>query len=122
MILNLRSCLAAAAAMGRTHGLARREGTRSRPSAHARPQFMVFSANPNASSADPILLSSAPSGAETEPAVVTNPSVPLISVCSERMSSSVQSNQLSGSSSGYLVMPTTCQGISNDNILQQITQ
>jgi E3 ubiquitin-protein ligase RHF len=44
--------LAAAAAMGRTHRTARREGSRSRSAAHARPQYVVFSANPNASSND----------------------------------------------------------------------
>ncbi|GLT75764.1 hypothetical protein SLA2020_474630 [Shorea laevis] len=39
--------LAAAAAMGRARHIARREGHRNRPSAQARPQFLVFSAHPN---------------------------------------------------------------------------
>ncbi|KAK6147348.1 hypothetical protein DH2020_018260 [Rehmannia glutinosa] len=84
--------LAAAAAMGRTHCIARTEGSRSRSSAHTRPHFL------------------APGVAETESAAttVTNPSLPL-------MSSSVQSNQTSASSSGSLVTPTTCQTIANDN-------
>ncbi|KAK6147366.1 hypothetical protein DH2020_018278 [Rehmannia glutinosa] len=102
--------LAAAAAMGRTHCIARTEGSRSRSSAHTRPQFVVISANPNASSTSPVSASLAPGGAETESAAttVTNPSLPL-------MSSSVQSNQTSASSSGSLVTPTTCQTIANDN-------
>ncbi|KAK6147373.1 hypothetical protein DH2020_018285 [Rehmannia glutinosa] len=102
--------LAAAAAMGRTHCIARTEGSRSRSSAHTRPQFVVISANPNASSTSPVSASLAPGVAETESAAttVTNPSLPL-------MSSSVQSNQTSASSSGSLVIPTTCQTIANDN-------
>ncbi|KAF5178500.1 E3 ubiquitin-protein ligase rhf2a-like protein [Thalictrum thalictroides] len=43
----------AAAAMGRSHHMARREGQRSRSTAHGRPQFLVFSTNPNASSTGP---------------------------------------------------------------------
>ncbi|KAL6575124.1 hypothetical protein OROMI_012409 [Orobanche minor] len=88
--------LAAAAAMGRTHRIARREGSRSRSSAYTRPQFVVFSANPESSS--------------TESAVttVTDPSLPTIT-------SAVQSNQISASSSESLVMPTTCQATANDN-------
>ncbi|KAI3443350.1 hypothetical protein Pfo_000015 [Paulownia fortunei] len=90
--------LAAAAAMGRTHRVSRREGSRSRSSTHTRPQFVVFSANPNASSIGPVSASLAPGGAETESAAttVTNPSLP-------HMSSSVQSSQVSASSSGSLI-------------------
>lgn len=43
--------LAAAAAMGRTHHVGRREGSRNRSTGHNRPQFVVFSTNPNAPSA-----------------------------------------------------------------------
>ncbi|KAK6126491.1 hypothetical protein DH2020_039764 [Rehmannia glutinosa] len=84
--------LAAAAAMGRTHRIGRREGSRSRTSAHARPQFVVLSANPNGSS-------TGAGSEETEPAAATenNTSVPL-------------SNQISASSSGSLVMPITGRG------------
>lgn len=39
----------AAAAMGRSHHMARREGHRSRSTAQGRPQFLVFSTNPNTS-------------------------------------------------------------------------
>ncbi|XP_059300288.1 E3 ubiquitin-protein ligase RHF2A-like isoform X2 [Lycium ferocissimum] len=42
--------LAAAAAMGRTRHLARREGPRGRSSAQGRPHFLVFSTHPNAPS------------------------------------------------------------------------
>ncbi|KAF9595440.1 hypothetical protein IFM89_000358 [Coptis chinensis] len=57
----------AAAAMGRSHHMARREGQRSRSTAQGRPQFLVFSANPNASPTSPI--SSPPDqGGRNEPA------------------------------------------------------
>lgn len=42
--------LAAAAAMGRSQHITRREGHQGRSSAHGHPQFLVFSTNPNASS------------------------------------------------------------------------
>ncbi|KAL0346948.1 UNVERIFIED_CONTAM: E3 ubiquitin-protein ligase RHF2A [Sesamum calycinum] len=102
--------LAAAAAMGRTRRIARREGSRSRSSAHSQPQFVVFSANPNSSSTAPVSASLSPGGAETEPAATTgtSPSSPLVP-------SSVQSNQVSASSSRSLFRATTCQGIANDN-------
>ncbi|XP_011094206.1 E3 ubiquitin-protein ligase RHF2A [Sesamum indicum] len=102
--------LAAAAAMGRTRRIARREGSRSRSSAHSQPQFVVFSANPNSSSTASVSASLSPGGAETESAAttVTNPSSPLVS-------SSVQRNQVSASSSRSLFRATTCHGIANDN-------
>ncbi|KAK4480921.1 hypothetical protein RD792_011779 [Penstemon davidsonii] len=95
--------LAAAAAMGRTHRIARREGSRSRSSAHARPQFVLFSANPNESSLGPNSASLAPGVAESELATATVPNEFL------------QSNQISASSSTSLAMPTSRQGISHDN-------
>ncbi|KAI3447377.1 hypothetical protein Pfo_004042 [Paulownia fortunei] len=104
--------LAAAAAMGRTHRIARREGSRSRSSAHSRPQFVVFSAHPSGSS----------TGAgeeETESAAATenNPLVPLASVnnAGTQHMPSVQNNQISASSSGSLVMPITGRGLCTDN-------
>ncbi|KAL0333556.1 UNVERIFIED_CONTAM: hypothetical protein Sangu_1511800 [Sesamum angustifolium] len=59
--------------MGRTHRVARREGSRSRSSSNL--QFVLFSANHNGSSA-------AAGGEETAPAAATenNPSVPLASI------------------------------------------
>ncbi|KAK6126516.1 hypothetical protein DH2020_039750 [Rehmannia glutinosa] len=89
--------LAAAAAMGRTHRIGRREGSRSRTSAHARPQFVVLSANPNGSS-------TGAGSEETEPAAAT-----------ENNTSVQLSNQISASSSGSLVMPITGRGLSIDN-------
>lgn len=50
--------LAAAAAMGRSHHLGRREGQRNRSGSHGRPQFLVFSAHPNTPSAGSISSSS----------------------------------------------------------------
>lgn len=74
----------AAAAMGRSHHMLRREGQRSRSTAQGRPQFLVFSSNPNASPTRPV--SSAPDlGGETTPAAVTatSPSAQLSSVGEE---------------------------------------
>ncbi|KAL0908835.1 hypothetical protein M5K25_023344 [Dendrobium thyrsiflorum] len=59
--------LAAAAAMGRAHHIARREGQRVRSAAHGRPQFVVFSTNPNAPSITNVTASSPQSG-DDEPA------------------------------------------------------
>ncbi|XP_075517453.1 E3 ubiquitin-protein ligase RHF2A-like isoform X2 [Primulina tabacum] len=110
--------LAAAAAMGRTQRIDRREDYRNLSSVHARPQFMVFSTHPNASSTGIVSASRAPGGSETEPAasMLTNSSVPLTVVGNEgheNVSSSVQSNLISSSSSGH-VTPTTHTGISSD--------
>ncbi|XP_073275035.1 E3 ubiquitin-protein ligase RHF2A-like isoform X2 [Primulina huaijiensis] len=110
--------LAAAAAMGRTQRIDRREDYRNLSSVHARPQFRVISTHPNASSTGNVSASRAPGGSETEPAasVLTNTSVPLTVVGNEGheyVSSSVQSNLISSSSSGH-VTPTTHTGISSD--------
>ncbi|CAA0818774.1 E3 ubiquitin-protein ligase RHF2A, partial [Striga hermonthica] len=69
--------LAAAAANRRANRITRREGS----SAYTRPQFVVFSANPNASSANPISTSTAPAAVETQSPVTTlnNPSHALMS-------------------------------------------
>ncbi|XP_008790136.2 E3 ubiquitin-protein ligase RHF2A [Phoenix dactylifera] len=70
--------LAAAAAMGRAHHIARREGQRGRSGAHGRPQFLVFSAHPNTPAVGSA--SSAPRGAENEPApaiIAASPSASL---------------------------------------------
>lgn len=50
--------LAAAAAMGRSHHLGRREGHRGRSGSHGRPQFLVFSSHPNMPSAGSVSSSS----------------------------------------------------------------
>lgn len=71
--------LAAAAAMGRARRIARREGPRSRSSAHSRPQVMVFSNHPNSGSVSSSLSSA---GGESEPPAVPipRPSIPLTGV------------------------------------------
>ncbi|CAA3020870.1 E3 ubiquitin- ligase RHF2A-like [Olea europaea subsp. europaea] len=72
--------LAAAAAMGRTRQLGRREGHRSRSSTQGRPHFLVFSTNPNSSSSS----ASSPAhrgGVGTPPAVmIDGPNSPFITV------------------------------------------
>uniref|UniRef100_A0A5B6Z5S2 RING-type E3 ubiquitin transferase n=1 Tax=Davidia involucrata TaxID=16924 RepID=A0A5B6Z5S2_DAVIN len=85
--------LAAAAAMGRSHHIARRDGPRSRSSAHGRPQFLVFSTHPNAT----------PAASGDEP--------------SQHMSHfpAVQTDQISASSSGSIIIPTNQQGLSVNN-------
>lgn len=108
----------AAAAMGRTQRIDRREDYRNLSSVHARPQFMVFSTHPNASYTGNVSASGASGGSETEPAasMLTNSSVPLTAVGNEgheNVSSSVQGNLISSSLSGH-VSPTTLTGISSD--------
>ena len=93
--------LAATAAMGRTHRVSRREGSRTHRV--ARPQYVVFSAHSPESS-------NGAGGEETEPASATenNLSIPLASVNNigtQRMPSSVQSNRISASSSRSSVTP-----------------
>ncbi|KAL2481756.1 E3 ubiquitin-protein ligase RHF2A [Abeliophyllum distichum] len=111
--------LTAAAAMGRTHHIARRESSRSRSSGQDPQQFVVFSTHHNSSSASPVSASITPGGGEhvPAPATLTNPSLQLTSIGDEQpqhMPSSVQSNRLSASSSRSFIMPTG-QGTSNDN-------
>ncbi|KVH90558.1 Zinc finger, RING/FYVE/PHD-type [Cynara cardunculus var. scolymus] len=65
--------LAAAAAMGRTHHVGRREGSRNRSAAHGRPQFLVFSTNPNAPSAATISASAGPVEEPAQPVAVASP-------------------------------------------------
>ncbi|CAK7332073.1 unnamed protein product [Dovyalis caffra] len=70
--------LAAAAAIGRRH-IARREGQRNRSSGQGRPQFLVFSSQPNESPAGSI--SSSPTQREGEPIsaiTVATPSAPTL--------------------------------------------
>ncbi|WOL10887.1 E3 ubiquitin-protein ligase [Canna indica] len=70
--------LAAAAAMGRAHHIARRGRLRS--GSHGRPQYLVFSTNSIVPSAGSAPASSAPSGGESEqaPAITSaNPSSPI---------------------------------------------
>ncbi|KAL6508431.1 hypothetical protein OROHE_021564 [Orobanche hederae] len=87
--------LAAAAAMGRTQRIARREG-RIRSSAHARPQFVVYSPHPNG-------FSTGSGGDETEAAVLTENDGSIQDI----HPSGQDNNQISSTSSGSLVMPIT---------------
>ncbi|XP_073279107.1 E3 ubiquitin-protein ligase RHF2A-like [Primulina huaijiensis] len=111
--------LAAAAAMGRTHFIARREDSRSRSSAYVHPQFVVLSSHPNASSTGQVSASLASVGTETNltAATETNTSVPRTSIRNEGppYSSSLQSDRVLASGSGSPAIPNTCQGMSSDN-------
>ncbi|XP_068635260.1 E3 ubiquitin-protein ligase RHF2A-like [Aristolochia californica] len=78
--------LAAAAAMGRAHHLARREGQRSRSAAQGRPQFLVFSAHPNAPQGGPASVEPGQrEGANDQSPAITapTPTVPLTAVAEE---------------------------------------
>ncbi|KAK6926487.1 Zinc finger, RING-type [Dillenia turbinata] len=105
--------LAAAAAMGRARHIARREGQRSRSSAHGRPQFLVFSAQPNSQSAGPASASLAQRGeGQPTPAIaIASPSSPLSpssppSTGGEESSQVISSeaDQASGSAPGSSVL------------------
>ena len=103
--------LAAAAAMGRTHHIARREGQRSRSSVHGRSHFLVFSTHPNGTASGPVPASLAQVG-ENEPTAITvaSPSIPLPvggDESSEEIPqfSSVQSDHISASASRSTVTP-----------------
>ncbi|KAK2993679.1 hypothetical protein RJ640_026135 [Escallonia rubra] len=109
--------LAAAAAMGRTHHVSRREGSRSRSSAHGRPQFLVFSTHPNA----PAPVSASPVGGEPEPAAiaVASPAIPLPSGGVETVQHTphVPSAQISASASGSGGTPTNNYGDNRNSSL-----
>ncbi|XP_058084740.1 E3 ubiquitin-protein ligase RHF2A [Magnolia sinica] len=107
--------LAAAAAMGRAHHIARREGQRSRSAAQGRPQFLVFSAHPNAPPVGPISAMTGQREGENERA----PSVPLPEVgeeTSQRVSQlpPVLVEQVPASASGTPVVVASRPGVSNN--------
>ncbi|XP_022729300.1 E3 ubiquitin-protein ligase RHF2A-like [Durio zibethinus] len=109
--------LAAAAAMGRARHIARREGLRNRSTAQGRPQFLVFSAHPNAPSSGP-LSSLSPTQREGQPApaiAVGTPSSPATTVGEESSVSitpvpSARADQQSASASGSSVLLVNDQG------------
>ncbi|KAF8398007.1 hypothetical protein HHK36_016933 [Tetracentron sinense] len=111
--------LAAAAAMGRAHHIARREGQRNRSSAQGRPQFLVLSTHPNA---PPASTFPAQRG-ENEPApaiTAANPYVPLTAVGDEPSHGitqlpSAQTDQIPNSASGSSVLAANRHGISHNN-------
>uniref|UniRef100_A0A1S3XFG6 RING-type E3 ubiquitin transferase n=1 Tax=Nicotiana tabacum TaxID=4097 RepID=A0A1S3XFG6_TOBAC len=102
--------LAAAAAMGRTRHLARREGQRGRSSGQGRPHFLVFSTHPNAP--PPAAAAAAASsstqrggGGPTPAALVSGQDSPIVAVgegSGQLVSqpSSFQADQVSASGSG----------------------
>nr|XP_009785003.1 PREDICTED: E3 ubiquitin-protein ligase RHF2A-like isoform X2 [Nicotiana sylvestris] len=99
--------LAAAAAMGRTRHLARREGQRGRSSGQGRPHFLVFSTHPNAPPAAAAASSSTQrSGGGPTPAVlVSGQDSPIVAVGEGSgqlvtQPSSFQADQVSASGSG----------------------
>lgn len=115
--------LAAAAAMGQAHHIARREGPRNRSSGQARPQFLVFSANRNAPSTGPFS-SSSPTQREGEPApevTIDTPSSPARTVGEESSPSitpipSAEADQRSTLASGSSVLLVDDQGNSLNNM------
>lgn len=111
--------LATAAAMGRTHLIARREGSRSRSSTHAYPQFVVLSAHTNASSTGQASASLACVGTETDSTATTetNTYVPPTSIPNEGPPHvySLHSDRALASASGSPTIPSTYQGIPSDN-------
>ena len=112
--------LAATAAMGRAHHIARREGPRSRSSVHGRPQFVVFSTHPNAPPAGHVSASLNPVAGESEPAAITVASPSPLAGGDEPQQHrpqfpSVQIDQISASSSGSTVLPAKRQGIFVNN-------
>ena len=104
--------LAAAAAMGRTHHIRRRESQRGRSSALGRPHYLVFSTHPSSGSVSAL-------EGDTEPAAVSvaTPSSPLQSAGDEQSrqnprSTYVQSDQNSSLASGSNLISTNHQGTS----------
>ena len=115
--------LAAAAAMGRARHMARRESQRTRSSAQGRPQFLVFSAHPNAPQAGPAS-SSPPQRGEDEPAPAITLAMPssLPTAAGEESSrltasqlSSSQAEEISASASGSIIHNVNQQGTSSNN-------
>ncbi|XP_061372116.1 E3 ubiquitin-protein ligase RHF2A-like [Gastrolobium bilobum] len=104
--------LAAAAAMGRTHHLGRREGHRTRSSGHGHPHFLVFSTQPIAPSSGP----DSAAGRGNEPAAIPtgSPSTPITSDGDEPSQQIPHLQPLSSSSSsGSTFMATNHLGINS---------
>ncbi|XP_010263094.1 PREDICTED: E3 ubiquitin-protein ligase RHF2A-like isoform X2 [Nelumbo nucifera] len=113
--------LAAAAAMGRAHHIARREGQRSRAAGQGRPQFLVFSTHPNAA-AGPVSSSLAQRGGENEqaPAITASSPAPLTAVGEQPSNqapelSSAQTGEVPASASGSTALGSSRSGLSFNN-------
>ncbi|PIA54214.1 hypothetical protein AQUCO_00900633v1 [Aquilegia coerulea] len=113
----------AAAAMGRSHHMARREGQRSRSTAHGRPQFLVFSTNPNASSTGPASSLPDQGGGDNGPAssnTATSVSSPMSSVGEEPSQGipqllPAQTEQSPTSASGSRILTSNQSRITNNS-------
>ncbi|KAF6169936.1 hypothetical protein GIB67_034328 [Kingdonia uniflora] len=111
--------LAAAAAMGRAHHIARREGQRSRSTAQGRPQFLVFSSHPNAPTG-PSSASLAEIGGDDQPPAITTtgPSVPLTALAEPSQGASWPSSltsEIPTSASGSSSITANHHGLSFNN-------
>ncbi|XP_009801357.1 E3 ubiquitin-protein ligase RHF2A-like [Nicotiana sylvestris] len=105
--------LAAAVSMGRAHHAGRREGSRNRSSTNDHPQFF----HPNSSPTTSVSPSHTGISSDLAAATIADSSLPITPGNSESAQhtphlSSVQSNQLSASSSRSVLNPATIQGIS----------
>lgn len=114
--------LAAAAAMGRTRHLARREGQRGRSSGQGHPHFLVFSTHPNAPPAAAAAASSSTQrsgGAPTPAFLVSGQDSPIVAVGGGSgqlvtQPSSFQADQVSASGSGSNAAVNQFETSSND--------
>ncbi|KAF8369564.1 hypothetical protein HHK36_032408 [Tetracentron sinense] len=121
-IIQHLAAAAAAAAMGRAHHIARREGQRNRSSAQGHPQFLVLSTHPSSPPAVPASSFPAQRGEnELAPAIAAaNPSVLLTAVGNEPSHGitqlpSAQTDQIPNSASGSTVLAANRHGISHNN-------
>lgn len=110
--------LAAAAAMGRARQIARREGQRSRSSAHGRPHYLVFSPNVNAPNVSP--MSSSPyHGGEGEADPVMGSNSHFLTVgddpAQQALPHATQADHFPASASGSSVLPALNNGSSPNN-------
>lgn len=113
--------LAAAAAMGRAHHIARREGQRSRSTTQGRPQYMVFSSHPDVAPSHPVSASPAHRRGENEQTPAATRSAPL-TVTGEEQSQhgqqlpSPQTDEIPAPASGSRVFASTRRGFSFNNM------
>ncbi|KAJ8630921.1 hypothetical protein MRB53_024244 [Persea americana] len=112
--------LAAAAAMGRAHHIARRDGQRNRSTAQGRPQFLVFSTHPNAPSVGPVSAMLGQRGGENEQASVVTPDTTSVPPAGEDHSQQLtplppaQLEQVQPSASGDNVVGDNRPGLSHN--------
>lgn len=112
--------LAAAAAMGRTHRIGRREGNESRSSAHGGPHFLVFSTHPNEPSSGSGSLHQIGRGLEPTPVGSASASNARTSGNDEQFEqvaqpSSVQNDHVASTAPGLTIRPSNQHGTSTSN-------